>query len=52
MVIRVFSCLQNVYKIKKEKKRVRIMRDKGRKNEGRELRKKQHGGSEENMRGK
>jgi len=36
---------------KKEKKRVRIMSDKGRRYEGRELRKKQHGGNEENIRG-
>jgi len=35
---------------KKEKKRVKIMRDKGRRYEGRELRKKQHGGNEESIR--
>jgi len=34
----------------KEKKRVRIMRYKGRRYEGRELRKKQHWGNEENIR--
>jgi hypothetical protein len=37
---------------KKEKKRVRIMTDKGRRYEGREVRKKQQGRNEENIRGK